>query len=63
MSDPIFLVGIAASVADTAVININGSKTLVANDVSTFFINGKPFDVNGPRNWGISPALATIFFG
>ena len=30
------------SVADAAVVTPNGSKTFLANGISTFFINGKP---------------------
>ena len=36
-----------ASVADAAVVNLNGIKTLSANGVSTFFINGKKSVING----------------
>ena len=37
-----------ASVSD-AVFNPKGIKTLLANGVSTFFINGKPAFINGQR--------------
>ena len=32
----------AASVPNVAAGNLNGIKTLLANDVSAFFINGQP---------------------
>ena len=31
-----------ASVADSAAVNLKGTKTILAKDASTFFINGKP---------------------
>ena len=34
---------IAASVAETAAVNPNDSKTLLANGLSTFFVKGKQF--------------------
>ena len=40
---------IAAYFADAAVVNPNGTKTLLANGVSTYFINGKPTDINSLR--------------
>ena len=40
--DPKVFSWIAASVADAAAVNPNGNKTLLANGVSTSFINGKP---------------------
>ena len=39
-----------ASDANAAVVNPNGIKTLLANDLITFFINGSPVFNNGPRN-------------
>ena len=39
----------AVSVADAAAVNHNGIRTLLANDESTFFINGKPNLTNGVR--------------
>ena len=41
---------IPASVADTAIVNSNGNRTLLANGLSTFFIRGKPVFSNGPRS-------------
>ena len=49
MSDPKSLFCINTSVADTAAVNPNGTKTLLANSVSTFFINGQVTFLNGPR--------------
>ena len=40
---------IAASVADVAVVDPNGIKTLLANVFSTFFIKGKTFFSNDPK--------------
>ena len=37
---------IATSVTDAAAVNTNGIKTLLANGVSAFFINGKPAHIN-----------------
>ena len=45
---------ISASAVDAASVNSNSIKTLLANDVSTFFINGKPTFVNGLRNLSIN---------
>ena len=39
----------AASVDDAAAVYPNGIKTILANDVSTFFINGKEVIINGLR--------------
>ena len=36
-------------VADAAAVNSNGTKTLLANGVSIFFINGKAIVINGLR--------------
>ena len=49
MLDPSIFFWIAASVADTAAAYPNGIKKLLADDVSTLFINGKPTFINGPR--------------
>ena len=46
--DPIFLC-IFASAADAAS-NPNGIKTLLANGLITFFINGNPVFNNGPKS-------------
>ena len=36
--------------ADTAAVNSRGIKTLLANELSTFFINDKPVFSNSARN-------------
>ena len=40
---------IPASAADATDVNPNGIKTLLANSLITFFINGNPAFSNGPR--------------
>ena len=45
-----FFFGIAACADDAATGNPNGIKTRLANDVSTFFNNGKPSAINGLRD-------------
>ena len=39
----------AASVADSAAVNPNGIKALLANDISTFSVNSKPTLINEIR--------------
>ena len=46
---------IAASVADTAAVNPNGIKTLLANGLSTFPIKGNPVFSNGPKGLPKNP--------
>ena len=46
---PIFLC-IPASAADAAAVNPKGIKTLLANGLITFFINGNTVFSNGPSN-------------
>ena len=41
---------IAASVADTFVVNPNGMSNFLANDASKFLVNGKPTFIDAPRN-------------
>ena len=38
------------SAADAVAVNIKGIKTLLANGLITFFINGNPVFSNGPSN-------------
>ena len=38
-----------ASAADVAAVNPRGIKTLLVNDLITYFINGSPVFSNGPR--------------
>ena len=49
-----------ASVADTAVVNPNGIKTLLANGVKTFFIKSNPDFSNGPKSLPKNPAYCPI---
>ena len=50
LSDPNIFLWIAASVADTAAINYNGIKTVLANGLSIFFNKGNPIFSNGPKS-------------
>ena len=50
MPDPKIFFWIAASVTDTAAFNPNGTKMLLADGLSAFFIQGKPVFSNGTRN-------------
>ena len=50
MPDPKIFFWIDVSLADAVAINHNGTKTFLANDMSTFSINGKRTDLNGIRN-------------
>ena len=60
--DPKIFFWIAESVAAAAV-NPNGIKTLLANDLSTFFIKGKPVFGNGHRGPNRNPPRCTILEG
>ena len=42
MPDSKMFFWVAASIADTAAVNPNAIKKLLANGVGAFFINGKP---------------------
>ena len=53
---------IPASAADAAAVNPNGIKTLLANGLITFFINGKPVFNNGPRSLPRNPLFLTALF-
>ena len=48
-------------VADAAAFNSNGTKTLLANGVSTFFINGKAIVMNGLRKLRNPPSGQLVF--
>ena len=52
---------IVVSVADATVVNPNGTKTLLANAVSTLFLNGKLVLINGHRKLSNSPSWLLIF--
>ena len=53
--DPQMFLFIPASAADAATVNPNGIKTLLANDLTTFFMNGSPLFNNGPRSLPRNP--------
>ena len=53
--DPKIFLCIPASAADAAVVNPDEIKTLLANGLITFFINGNPVFSNGPRSLPINP--------
>ena len=48
--------------AEAVAVNPNGIKTNLANDVSTFFINGKPTFINGPKKLPRNTPLQLIIF-
>ena len=48
--DPKIFLCIPASAADAAAVIPNGIKTLLANGLIAFFINGNPVFSNGPRS-------------
>ena len=52
---------IPASSADAAAVNPNGIKTLLANVLTTFFINGNPVFSNGTSNLPKNPPNCIIF--
>ena len=64
--DPKILFWIAVYVTDATVVNPNGSRTLLANGLSTPFNKGKPIFNNGPtslpRNLPTVPSYTAEFF-
>ena len=52
---------IAPTVADTASINPNDTKTLFTNRVTTSFMDGKVTLVNGAQNFSTPPSWLLIF--
>ena len=50
----------AASVPDFPVVNPNGIKTLLDNDLSTFVIKGKPVFSNGNKSLSKGPLDYTV---
>ena len=64
--DPNIFLWIAESIADAAVVNPNGFKTLLANSLSTFLIKGNPDFSNGtkslPKNPPNCPILCKCVF-
>ena len=61
--DPKIFQIIAASVADAAVSNTNGIKTLLTSGLSTFFIKGNPVLNNSPKSLPENPPDCPIFCG
>ena len=59
--DPNIFLCIPASAADAAAVNPKGIKTLLANGLITFFINGNPVFSNGPSNLPRNPPDYSIF--
>ena len=55
-----FFVRILASAAGAAAVNPKGIKTLLANGLITFFINGNPVFSNGPRSLPRNPPNCMI---
>ena len=53
--DPQIFLCIPASAADTAAVNLEGTKTLLAIGLITFFINGNPVFSNRPRSLPRNP--------
>ena len=59
-SDPNTFLCIPASAADAAAVSPKGIKTLLANGLITFFINGNPVFSNGPSNLPRNPLYCII---
>ena len=55
-----FFLCTSASAADDAAVNPKGIKTLLANGLITFFINGNPVFGNGPTSLARSPPDCVI---
>ena len=53
---------IAATISDAAAINPNVMETSLANDVTTFFIKGKPTFINESRTLPKNPHFLVISF-
>ena len=51
----------ASSVPDTATVTPNGTKALLPNNVSTFFINKTPTLINGARILSNPPSWLITF--
>ena len=60
MPEPKVFFWMAASVPDFPVVNPNGIKTLLDNDLSTFVIKGKPVFSNGNKSLSKGPLDYTI---
>ena len=48
--DPNIILSIPATAAEEANVNANGTKTLLANSFSAFFVNGRANFSNGSRS-------------
>ena len=59
----IFFLCIPASAADATAVNPKGIKTLSANGLITFFINGNPVFSNGPSNLLILLIVSSLIIG
>ena len=57
LPDPKIFLCIPTSAADAAVVNPKGIKTLLANGLITFFINGNPVFSKGPRSLPRNPPV------
>ena len=55
LPDPNIFLSLAASVAESAAVNPNGIKTLLANGLSTFPIKGNPVFSNGRKSLPENP--------
>ena len=53
--DPTIFLCIPTSAADAAAVNPKGIKTLLANGLITFFVNGNPVFRNRPSNLPKNP--------
>ena len=60
--DPNIFLWIAASVANATAVNPNGSKTLLANSLSTFPVKGNPVFNNGPKSLPNDPPDCPILW-
>ena len=58
--DPKIFLCISASAAGAAAVKPRGIKTLLANDLITFFINANPVFSNGPRSLPRNPPESII---
>ena len=60
LQDPQILLCIPASAADAAPVNSNGTKTRLANNLITFFINSNAVFSNGRRSLRFLPSDCII---
>ena len=62
LKDANIFLWIAASVVDTAAVNSNGVKTLLACGLGIFFIKGNPVYSNCPRKVYVKNFLDVLFY-